>query len=75
MVGHLFKVGGDDPEAGFGEAFGAHVATGHGPLIVLFGEDRSDESDYGFAVREDPDHVGAAPERLVEVLLGLLDQI
>jgi len=42
---------------------------------VLFGEDRSDESDCGFAVREDHDHVGAAPERLVEALLGLLDQI
>ncbi|MEJ7722202.1 MAG: hypothetical protein WKF58_18040 [Ilumatobacteraceae bacterium] len=34
---------------------------------MLFGEDRSDESDYGFAVREDLDHVGG---RTVSVDVG-----
>ena len=55
-----------------GEEFGAHVAAGDGPLVVLFGEDRADEADDGVAVGEDPDDVGAASEFLVQPFLGVV---
>jgi HD-GYP domain-containing protein (c-di-GMP phosphodiesterase class II) len=50
----------DDGHPGFGEDFGAHVATLFGPLVGLLGEDGADESDDRGTVGEDPDHVGAA---------------
>src|SRR5947209_1766837 len=37
----------DDAQAGLGQELGAHVAAGHEPLVVLLGEDRSDEADHG----------------------------
>src|SRR5207247_2170210 len=47
----------------------AEVATvGHGPLVVLLGEDRADESQRGPARGEDPDDVRAALDLLVEPL-------
>ena len=38
---------------GLCDRFGAHVAAGDGPLVVLFGEDGSDEADDRGAVGED----------------------
>ena len=66
------RVAVDDVEAGFGEAFGAHVAAHDGPFVVLFGEDGADEADHGAAVGEDADDVGAAAEFLVEPFLGVV---
>src|SRR5690606_23967708 len=39
------------------------------PLVVLFGEHRSDQSDQCSPVGEDPDHIGATPDLLVQPLL------
>jgi hypothetical protein len=58
--------------AAFGEYLSAHVAAGFGPLVVLLGEDGADEADDGVAAGEDPDHVGAAADLLVEPFLGYL---
>jgi hypothetical protein len=44
-----------------------------GPLVVLLGEDGTDEPDNGVAVREDADDVGAPADLLVEPLLGYLE--
>ena len=35
----------DGETLGLGEAVGAHVAASHGPLVVLLGEDRTNEAD------------------------------
>ena len=51
-----------------GERLGAEVAACDLPLVVLLGEDGADQADDGVAVREDPDHVGAALDLLVEPL-------
>jgi hypothetical protein len=45
-----------------------HVAASYLPLVVLFGEHRTDQPDDGGSVGEDPDHVGATPDLLVEPL-------
>ena len=45
---------------GTGEDVEAKVAAAFGPLVVLLGEDGSDEPDLGVAVGEDPDDVSAA---------------
>ncbi|WP_407041358.1 hypothetical protein, partial [Rhodococcus ruber] len=44
---------------------------------MLFGEYRSDEPEQGGAVREDPDHVGAAADFLVQPLFypALRDEV
>ena len=55
-----------------GEGFEAHVAAGDGPLVVLFGHDRSYEADDRGSGGEDPDHVGAAEYLPVEALLGVV---
>ncbi len=39
-----------------------HVAPSDGPLVVLLGEHGSDGADTRFAVREDPDDIGAPAE-------------
>jgi hypothetical protein len=43
--------------------------------VALFGHESSVEADDGRSVGEDPDHVGAPADLLVETLLGLLDRI
>ena len=57
--GHLLGFGDtvDDPHAGLGEALSAHVAARDDPLVVLFREDRADETNHRRPVREDPDDV------------------
>ena len=66
---HVRCFAGDHAHAGLGEAVGAHVAAGDCPLVVLFGEDRSDEPDAGGAIGEDADDVGPAAELFVESFL------
>src|SRR5438876_590630 len=51
-----------------GERLRAEVAPGDLPLVVLLGQDRTDQSDYGVAVREDSGHVGAAFDLTVDPL-------
>src|SRR5512132_2686139 len=60
---------------GLGQRLDAHVAPGHGPLVVLFGKHRPDQADDRRPVREDAHHLGPAPQLAVQPLLGLLDQI
>jgi hypothetical protein len=61
----VLYVADDDAHAGLGEAVGAHVAPGHGPLVALLGEDGSDEA-------EDAHDVGSPAELFVETLLGVV---
>jgi len=44
------------------EDLGSHVAALFGPLVGLFHEHGTDEANDRAAVREDPDHVGPAPD-------------
>jgi hypothetical protein len=39
---------------------------------MLLGEHRADEPDHALSVREDPDHVGAPADLLVEALLRVV---
>jgi hypothetical protein len=70
---YLLEVAVDDTKAGFGEAFGAHVAAGDGPLVVLLGEHGADQSNDRRPVGEDPDDVGAPAEFFVQPFLGYLE--
>jgi hypothetical protein len=54
--------------AGLGDRFGAYVAAGNLPFVVLFGEHGADEADDRAAVGEDADDVAAAADLLVEPL-------
>jgi hypothetical protein len=45
--------------------FGAHLAAGDGPLVVLFGEHGPDETGDRGTVGEDADDVGATADLLV----------
>ena len=56
----------EDADAALGEQFEAHVATVLGPFIALFGQDGPDEADQRVAAGEDPDHVGAPADLLVQ---------
>jgi len=58
--------------AGAGEGVEAEVAALLGPLIVLLGEDGSDEADDAVAVREDADDIGAAANLPVQPLGGVV---
>src|SRR5690606_21173855 len=55
--------------AGTGKDVESEIATPFDPLVVLFGEHRSDQSDQCSPVGEDPDHIGATPDLLVQPLL------
>lgn len=63
---------GNQVHVDLGGGLSRHVAPGHGPLVVLFGEDGTGQADEGFSVREDPDDVGAPTELLVELFLGVV---
>src|SRR6185437_5604759 len=52
-----------------GEDFQPHIAARLSPFIVLLGQHRADQADDGVAAGEDADHVGAAPDLLVEAFL------
>jgi hypothetical protein len=56
----------DGGEAGLGEDVEAEVAASFDPVVVLLGQDGSDEADQGVAVGEDPDDVGAAADLAAE---------
>ena len=58
--------------AGLGEAVGAHVAPGDGPLVGLLGEQGADEADHGGPVGEDAHDVGAPADLLVEAFLRVV---
>jgi len=49
------------------------MAAAFGPFVVLLGQDDADEADDGLAGGEDPHHVGAAPDLLVQALLESLN--
>ena len=53
-------------------SFEGHVAFGHDPLIILLGKQRAYESDYGWAVRKDADHIRSPPNFLIEALLRIV---
>lgn len=55
--------------AGAGEHVEAEIAAGFDPLVVLLGEDGSDEPDEGGAIGEDSDDIGSAADLLVQSLL------
>ena len=58
------------------DGFQAHVAcTLHGPLIILFEQQSTDEADDGSFVREDSDHVAASLDFAVEAFerIGAVD--
>ena len=49
------------------DGFQAHVAGAlHGPLIILFEQQRPDKSDDGSLIGEDTDHVAASLDLTVE---------
>ena len=48
------------------------VAAAFGPLVVLLGQDGSDQAGHGVAVGEDADEVGAAADLAVEALVGVV---
>ena len=50
----------------------AHVAAAFGPLVVLLGQHRADQADQRVAAGEDPDHVGAAADLLVQPFLRVV---
>lgn len=58
--------------AGAGQDVQAEVASAFGPFIGLFGQHGADQPDDGFAVGEDPDGVGAAPDLAVEPFSGVV---
>ena len=45
-----------------GEDFGAHIAAGFSPFVVLLGENRADKAQDGVAVGEDADHIGPSAD-------------
>ena len=49
-----------------GEDFQPHIAARLGPFIVLLGQHRADQADDGIPAGEDPDHVGAPADLLVQ---------
>jgi len=64
----------DDGDAGSGQGVEAEVAAAFDPVVVLFGEDGTDEADQGVAVGKDADDVGAAPD-LVQQPDGYLESV
>ncbi len=52
-----------------GEDVQSEVAAAFGPIVMLFGQDRSDEADDRAAVGEDADDVGAPADLAVESLV------
>jgi hypothetical protein len=55
-----------------GDGFQRHVAAAlHGPLVVLFEQDRADEADDGGFVGEDADNLGASLDFSVQPLDGV----
>ena len=58
--------------AGAGQRVQAEIAAPFDPLVVLFGEDRSDEPNPGGAVGEDSNHIGCPADFLMEVLLRIV---
>jgi len=63
----------DDGDAGSGQGVEAAVAAAFDPVVVLFGEDGTDEADQGVAVGKDADDVGAAADFAVEAFAGYLE--
>jgi hypothetical protein len=55
-----------------GEHVETEIAAPLDPLIVLHGEDGSDEADQRGAVGEDPDHIGSPADFLIEALLRIV---
>ena len=59
-------------DAGLSQGFEAHVAAADGPFVVLFGHDRSDESDHRSSGGEDAYAVAAAADLSVQSFLGVV---
>jgi hypothetical protein len=73
--GYLLGGGGggrDEAQTRFGEDAEVKVATALDQLVVLLGQDSTDESDEGVAVGEDPHDVGAAADLPVEAFLWVV---
>ena len=56
----------------FGQRLGAEVATGDLPLVMLLGQDGTNEAGDGGVVGEDADDVGAALDLAVEAFDGVV---
>jgi hypothetical protein len=74
LVTFCFTSGAGGFPAG-GEDFQSHVAAGFDPFVVLLGQHRADQADDSVPAGEDANHVGAAPDHLVQPLLRVLLQI
>ena len=68
----LGLVGFDESDAGLGQAVEAHVAPSDGPFVMLFGQQRSDETDDRSPGGEDPHDVGAVSDLFVQSFLGVV---
>jgi hypothetical protein len=54
----------------FGHGFGAEIAPGDLPFIVLFGEDGAHRADYSAVIGEDAHHVGTPLNILVQTSIA-----
>ena len=57
---------------GSGQDLGAEVTPALGPFVALLGQHGADEPDHRVAVRQDADHVGAAADRQIQSLVGIV---
>jgi hypothetical protein len=74
-AGGWVRFGRDDADSAFSEQFEAHVAAAFGPLVVLFGQDRADQSDQGRPAGKMPTTSVRRRISLLSRSWGLLDQI
>jgi hypothetical protein len=56
-------------------AFGEVAAVGGLPIVVLFGQDGTDETDHRGVVGEDADYVGAPFDLFVDSFEGLVEAL
>ena len=47
---------------------GCEISTADGPFVVLLSQDGANQATHGWPVRENPHHIGAASDLLVETL-------
>lgn len=59
-------------EAAAGEDFESEVAASFGPFVALFDQHGPYEADDRVAVGEDPDHIRAAADLPVQLLVGYI---
>ena len=68
----FWSVSVDLGESALGQDVESEVAASFGPLVMLLGEDGTDEPDDRATIGEDADDVGAPPDFPVEPLVGVV---